>query len=144
MKYEFILSDHFRHFHFLVGVLLSQLCLSLNENKEQRKLAINAFRNVLCKHSYDNRYNTDKIKMARISCLYLPLIDILIENMARLAASPSNQSTTLKSNSETSTTQSTIANPNGSISVASLMPATNPSISSISISNGYAINTESN
>jgi len=82
--------------------------------------------------------------MARISCLYLPLIDILIENMARLATSPINQNTTLKSNSETSTTQSTIANTNGSISAATLMPATNPSISSISISNGYAINTENN
>ncbi len=80
MKHEFVLSDHFRHLHFLVGVLLSQLCLSLNENKEQRKLAINAFRNVLCKHSHDNRYNTDKVIYIFIFFLniinsYLFLID---------------------------------------------------------------------
>jgi hypothetical protein len=82
--------------------------------------------------------------MARISCLYLPLIDILIENMARLSANPGNLSTTLKSNSETSNIQSAFVNPNGSISVATLIPPTNPSISSISISNGYPINNENN
>lgn len=61
MKYEFVLSDQFRQFHFLVGLLLSQLCISLNENKEQRKVAINIFRNIICKHSYDNRYSNDKV-----------------------------------------------------------------------------------
>ena len=96
MKYEFVLSDQFRQFHFLVGVLLSQLCVSFNENKEQRKLAICIMRNLLCKHSYDNRYNDDKNKQARIASLYLPLIDVLIENLDRININQiSNQSTSI-------------------------------------------------
>lgn len=99
MKYEFILSDQFRQFHFPVGVLLSQLCVSFNENKEQRKHAICIMRNLLCKHSYDNRYNDDKNKQARIASLYLPLIDVLIENLDRININQiSNQSISIKSN----------------------------------------------
>jgi hypothetical protein len=98
MKYEFILSDQFRQFHFLVGVLLSQLCVSFNENKEQRKLAICIMRNLLCKHSYDNRYNDDKNKQARIASLYLPLIDVLIENLDRISTNQiNNQTASIKS-----------------------------------------------
>lgn len=85
LKHEFILSDQFRQTHFLIGVLFSSVLVSsLNENKEQRKLAIHMFRNLVCKHSFDDRYNMDKSKQSRIAALYLPLIDILIENINRL------------------------------------------------------------
>jgi hypothetical protein len=63
MKYEFVLSDQFRQFHFLAGVLLSQLCTTLNESKDQRKIAITIFRDILCKHSYDDRYFNDKVSI---------------------------------------------------------------------------------
>lgn len=64
MKYEFVLSDQFRQFHFLAGVLLSQLCVTLNESKEQRKMAIVVVRDLLCKHSYDDRYANDKVTIS--------------------------------------------------------------------------------
>lgn len=98
LKYEFFLSDQFRQFHFPVGVLLSLLCTSLNENKEQRKIAIQIFRNLLCKHSYDTRYNTDKAKQARIASLYLPLIDILLENLSRMTGNAASNHKTAPNN----------------------------------------------
>jgi hypothetical protein len=98
LKYEFFLSDQFRQFHFPVGVLLSLLCTSLNETKEQRKIAIQIFRNILCKHSYDTRYNTDKAKQARIASLYLPLIDILLENLTRMTGNSANNPKTNANN----------------------------------------------
>lgn len=60
-KSDFILSDLYRKSHYLTGVLLSQLCISLNETKELRKNSIYVFRNILCKHSYDPRYR-DKVR----------------------------------------------------------------------------------
>lgn len=92
------MSDQFRQFHFPVGVLLSLLCTSLNETKEQRKIAIQIFRNILCKHSYDTRYNTDKAKQARIASLYLPLIDILLENLTRMTGNSANNPKTNANN----------------------------------------------
>jgi hypothetical protein len=43
-------------------------------------------RNLVCKHSFDDRYNGDKAKQARIAALYLPLLDVLVENLGRLDA----------------------------------------------------------
>lgn len=151
IKYEFILSDQFRQFHFLTGVLLSQLCIALNENKEQRKISIHIFRNVLCKHSYDSRYTNDKVKQARIASLYLPFIDILIENLPRLTGNLSAAGTMHKSlnstanpsinTSESSNVSRTVSAMSGSTvsSSQTLMPQINPYssvASSISISNG--------
>ena len=65
MKYEFVLSDAFRQMHFLIGVLYSSvLCPSFNENKEKRRIAIGMLRNLICKHSYDDRYK-DKVMMVK-------------------------------------------------------------------------------
>lgn len=61
MKYQFVLSDQYRQLHFLTSILLSQLCLALNETKEHRKIVIGVFRDMLCKHSYDDRYLNDKV-----------------------------------------------------------------------------------
>jgi len=108
MKHEFVLSDQFRQFHFLVGVILSQLCVSLNENKEQRKLAICVLRNILCKHTYDNRYNDDRNKQARIASLYLPIIDVLIENIDRINTNLTNPTSSIKSSSTNSNNNSDI------------------------------------
>lgn len=156
MKYEFILSDQYRQFHFLAGVILSQLCISLNESKEQRKISIHIFRNILCKHSYDSRYNSDKIKQARIASLYLPFIDIILDNLTRLTGNLTatgnvqksinpNQSVNQSVNQSLSTTDS--SNVSRTISALShstaatnftLVPQTNPYsvASSASISNG--------
>ena len=47
--------------HFTVGVLLSKLCMSLNENKEQRKLFIGILRNLLCKQKSINLVHSQTI-----------------------------------------------------------------------------------
>jgi hypothetical protein len=86
IKYEFMLSDQYRQFHFLSGVILSQLFISLNDNREHRRVAIQIFRNLMLKHSYDSRYANDKLKQGRISSLYIPFIDILIENIPRMSS----------------------------------------------------------
>lgn len=127
MKYEFLLSDQFRKFHFLVGVLLSQLLLSLNESKEQRRSVIYILRNLVCKHSYDNRYNDDRNKQARIASLYLPLIDVLIENISRINLNvnqtPLATAASIKSSSNEEKRHSSIrlVNQNGTSSTTSLL-----------------------
>lgn len=86
-KKELSLTNQFRECHFLSGILLSHLCIALNESKEQRKILITILRNLLIKHSFDNRYANDKLKLAYISSLYVPLIDILMDNCQRLGVS---------------------------------------------------------
>ncbi len=63
LKHEYMLSDQFRKKHFLVGILLSGvLAASINEPKsDQRRIAIAMCRSLVCKHSYDQRYNDDKV-----------------------------------------------------------------------------------
>ena len=61
IKYEFVLSEQFCQRHFPVGVLLTQLSASLQEGKGQRRIAIQLLRNMLCKHSFDSRYNDDRV-----------------------------------------------------------------------------------
>lgn len=128
------MSDQFRHFHYLVGVLLSQFCLYLNENKEQRKASIHVLRNLICKHSFDSRYNTDKQKQARIASLYLPLVDILMENMSRFS---SHSASSTKNNP--SVNYSMVNTSTDSCSKISNYTLVNPNqgvTSSASISNG--------
>ncbi len=86
IKYEFMLSDQYRQFHFLSGVILSQLFIAMNDTREQRRVAIQIFRNLMLKHSYDSRYANDKMKQGRIASLYIPFIDILIENISRMSS----------------------------------------------------------
>lgn len=62
LKHEFIMSDQFRQLHYLVGVLFSSvICPSFNDHKEQRRNAISILKSLICKHSYDTRYNEDKV-----------------------------------------------------------------------------------
>ncbi|RNA17370.1 dedicator of cytokinesis, partial [Brachionus plicatilis] len=134
IKYEFILSDQFRQFHFLVGVLLSQLCLSLNENKDQRKASIQVLRNLICKHSFDSRYNSDKQKQARIASIYLPLLDILMENITRLS---SHAASSAKNNQSVNYSMvNTSADSCSKISNYTLVNAYQGAASSASMSNG--------
>jgi hypothetical protein len=85
IKYEFVLSDQYRQFHFLSGLVLGQLLVALNESKEQRRVAIQTVRNLVIKHAYDARYADDKMKQGRIAALYIPLLDMLVENMPRMS-----------------------------------------------------------
>ena len=56
LKHDYTLSEEFRKNHFLVGLLLHELKLALNEIKDIRKYAIMTVRNLLAKHAFDDRY----------------------------------------------------------------------------------------
>lgn len=53
---EFFLSTDFNSRHFLVGALLSELRVSLGEIAEVQRVAIGVLRDLLAKHSFDDRY----------------------------------------------------------------------------------------
>ncbi|ESP01696.1 hypothetical protein LOTGIDRAFT_172449 [Lottia gigantea] len=92
LKHDYTLSDDYRQIHYLVGLLLHELKMALNEPRDIRRSAITVLRNQLAKHSFDDRYAT-KSQQGRIAALYLPLVTILLDNRQRLmkdAANPSN------------------------------------------------------
>lgn len=80
---EFILSEEFCKHHFIVGLLLQEVKISLNEMMHIRKIALNTLKNLIAKHELDDRYKS-KGQMHRIALIYLPWLSILLENKNRL------------------------------------------------------------
>lgn len=58
LKHDYTLSDEFRKNHFLVGLLLHEVKMALNEMRDVRKPAIMTLRNLLAKHAFDDRYSS--------------------------------------------------------------------------------------
>ncbi|KAG0711143.1 Dedicator of cytokinesis protein 9 [Chionoecetes opilio] len=81
---EFFLSPDFNSRHFLVGALLGELRVSLGEIAEVQQVAIGVLRDLLAKHSFDDRY-LQSAQQGRIACLYFPIVTILLENIKRLS-----------------------------------------------------------
>ncbi|KAG8445304.1 hypothetical protein GDO86_010188 [Hymenochirus boettgeri] len=80
---EYTLTDDFCRKHFLIGILLREVGLALQEDQDIRHLALAAIRNLMSKHSFDDRY-ADKEKQSQIAILYLPLYGMLLDNMPRI------------------------------------------------------------
>lgn len=57
---EYTLTDDFCRKHFLIGILLREVGLALQEDQDIRHLALTALKNIMAKHSFDNRYS-DKV-----------------------------------------------------------------------------------
>lgn len=53
---EFHLSADFCSHHFLVGALLSEVRSALGEVAEVQRVAVGVLRDLLAKHSFDDRY----------------------------------------------------------------------------------------
>ncbi|XP_070537723.1 dedicator of cytokinesis protein 9-like isoform X3 [Ptychodera flava] len=83
LQHDYALTDEFCRNHFLVGLLLRELSCALHETKDVRKSAISVLRNLVAKHSFDDRYKTKQMQ-ARIAALYLPFISVILENAQRL------------------------------------------------------------
>ncbi|XP_069468948.1 dedicator of cytokinesis protein 11 isoform X2 [Ambystoma mexicanum] len=81
---EYSLSDDYCKNHFLVGLLLREAALALQDNYDVRYTAISTLKNLLIKHAFDNRYQ-HKNQQAKIGQLYLPTLALLLENVSRLA-----------------------------------------------------------
>ncbi|KAL6036876.1 hypothetical protein STEG23_035533, partial [Scotinomys teguina] len=83
LQLDYSLTDEFCRNHFLVGLLLREVGTALQEFREVRVIAISMLKNLLIKHSFDDRY-ASRSHQARIATLYLPLFGLLLENVQRI------------------------------------------------------------
>uniref|UniRef100_A0A4W5P569 Dedicator of cytokinesis 9 n=1 Tax=Hucho hucho TaxID=62062 RepID=A0A4W5P569_9TELE len=83
LQLDFSLTDDFCKNHFLVGLLLREVGGALQEFREIRQISIQVLKNLMVKHTFDERY-TSKSQQARLATLYLPLFGLLQENVHRL------------------------------------------------------------
>ncbi|XP_058247472.1 dedicator of cytokinesis protein 9 isoform X13 [Hemibagrus wyckioides] len=83
LQLDYSLSDDFCKNHFLVGLLLREVGAALQEFRDIRQIAIQVLKNLMIKHTFDDRY-TSKSQQARLATLYLPLFGLLQENVNRL------------------------------------------------------------
>ncbi|OXB67425.1 hypothetical protein ASZ78_006018 [Callipepla squamata] len=81
---EYSLTDEYCRHHFLVGMLLRETSVALQDNYDIRYTAITVLKNLMIKHAFDNRYQ-HKNQQAKIVQLYLPLLGLLLENIQRVA-----------------------------------------------------------
>lgn len=81
---EFTLSEEFCRYHFIVGLLLQEIKTSLNEVTHIRKIALGTLRDLTAKHELDDRYQ-NKGQLNRIALLYIPWLNIVLENLNRLS-----------------------------------------------------------
>ncbi|XP_061619113.1 dedicator of cytokinesis protein 11 isoform X4 [Phyllopteryx taeniolatus] len=82
------LTEEFCRNHFLAGLLLRDVAAALRRGREVRRLAVSALKNLLIKHAADDRYTAFKNQQARICLLYLPLFELLFQNLKQLSAQP--------------------------------------------------------
>eukprot|EP00064_Thunnus_orientalis_P001061 superscaffoldBa00000065_g1062 len=83
LQLDYSLTDDFCKNHFLVGLLLREVSAALQEFREIRQISIQVLKNLMMKHTFDDRY-TSKSQQARLATLYLPLFGLLQENVNRL------------------------------------------------------------
>ncbi|XP_038049976.1 dedicator of cytokinesis protein 9-like isoform X5 [Patiria miniata] len=83
LHYDYQLTEEYCQNHFLTGLLLREVGSGLHDVTEVRQNGIRVLRNLLAKHSFDDRF-LSKQYQARIAALYLPLIAIILENAPRL------------------------------------------------------------
>ncbi|XP_037537707.1 dedicator of cytokinesis protein 11 [Nematolebias whitei] len=89
---EFSLTEEYCRNHFLVGLLLREVAEALQQGPEVRQLAVGVLKNLLIKHAMDDRYTAYKNQQARICMLYLPIYELLYQNLKQLSAQPQNSS----------------------------------------------------
>uniref|UniRef100_A0A8B9RKX0 Dedicator of cytokinesis 11 n=1 Tax=Astyanax mexicanus TaxID=7994 RepID=A0A8B9RKX0_ASTMX len=83
---EYSLTEDYCRNHFLVGLLLREVADGLQGSPEIRQLAVAVLKNLIIKHAMDDRYTAYKNQQARICVLYLPLFELLYQNLNKLTA----------------------------------------------------------
>ena len=68
MLHEYCLTDNFCKHHFLVGLLLQEVKISLNEIVQVRKIALSTLRDLLAKHELDDRYQ-NQVSISYSECV---------------------------------------------------------------------------
>lgn len=56
LQLDYSLTDDFCRNHFLVGLLLREVCGALQEFGEVRQIAIQVLKSLMIKHTFDDRY----------------------------------------------------------------------------------------
>ncbi|CAI4226264.1 unnamed protein product [Auanema sp. JU1783] len=79
------LNPEFRRFHFLVGIVLSDLSsvLEFSNSTLLYAKAIGTVRNLIATHEADNRLSDISV-LSRVAALYFPLINIVMDNASQL------------------------------------------------------------
>lgn len=67
LQLDYSLTDDFCRNHFLVGLLLREVCGALQEFGEVRQIAIQVLKSLMIKHTFDDRY------VSKVSAQYLYL-----------------------------------------------------------------------
>ncbi|XP_012920973.1 dedicator of cytokinesis protein 10 isoform X8 [Heterocephalus glaber] len=80
---EYSVTNEFCRKHFLIGILLREVGFALQEDQDIRHLALAVLKNLMAKHSFDDRYREPR-KQAQIASLYMPLYGMLLDNMPRI------------------------------------------------------------
>ncbi|XP_045415052.1 dedicator of cytokinesis protein 10 isoform X6 [Lemur catta] len=80
---EYSVTNEFCRKHFLIGILLREVGFALQEDQDIRHLALAVLKNLMAKHSFDDRYREPR-KKAQIASLYMPLYGMLLDNMPRI------------------------------------------------------------
>nr|XP_031533809.1 dedicator of cytokinesis protein 10 isoform X10 [Vicugna pacos] len=80
---EYSVTNEFCRKHFLIGILLREVGFALQEDQDIRHLALAVLKNLMAKHSFDDRYR-EPGKQAQIAGLYMPLYGMLLDNMPRI------------------------------------------------------------
>ncbi|XP_056663129.1 dedicator of cytokinesis protein 10 isoform X12 [Monodelphis domestica] len=80
---EYTVTNEFCRKHFLIGILLREVGFALQEDQDIRHLALAVLKNIMAKHSFDDRYR-EPDKQAQIATLYMPLYGMLLDNMPRI------------------------------------------------------------
>lgn len=53
---EYSVTNEFCRKHFLIGILLREVGFALQEDQDIRHLALAVLKNLMAKHSFDDRY----------------------------------------------------------------------------------------
>ncbi|KAB1267784.1 Dedicator of cytokinesis protein 9, partial [Camelus dromedarius] len=75
LQLDYALTDEFCRNHFLVGLLLREVGTALQEFREVRLIAISVLKNLLIKHSFDDRYASRTVKEESLT---LPAVNPLV------------------------------------------------------------------
>lgn len=104
------ISDEFARTHFIVGILLQEVRSALCEVHQVRSIAISVLRNLLVKHSFDDRY-LSRQQQSRIASLYFPFVSVLPDNINRIHVSGFSSSSSQPQSISTSSSNPRIASP---------------------------------
>lgn len=81
LQLDYSLSDEFCKHHFLVGLLLREVGNALQEFRDIRQIAISVLKNLMIKHSFDDRY-ASRVNILQLFIYFLPAVLFIWDLMA--------------------------------------------------------------